>query len=362
MPRRPMILFAPLLLAACGGGGGSSITTTVNLPLNAAGVVNGTIIGFELGSQQTGAGTFTTSPTEVQTSDRTNPSGLDLSFSADETATSVRQLSNDRNLIRVDAEADIAVTGTLNNGASFTDVAGVTGTATFQDGSFGDASADSDARTQISAISVFLPDTARQVTLSDLTLLRIASFNAGTNEAVYGVGHVGNETLLAEVPTAADPASTFRGSLAYGVAVYNSSGTAREMSIRERGTNLHPVFDIVADWAAGTVTADIQNIELVGDDATNPGTLIVLTPVVDSLFVQGTITGNDVEGTVMQFENVLGGIVGVQIAQQVNGGFFGTDAAEVGLVGILEGAMDIDDGTGFAPRDYTFSVVMGGAR
>lgn len=354
-----LVLILPAFLAACGGGGGPS--SAINLPVTA----QGSIIAVELDATQTsqvsqGRTIYNTRPTEAQANDRT-AAALDLTISGDRDPSGGTTVVGP-NAQRVDALYDAGVTGALQRGGTFTDVTGVSGTALFQDGNFGDYSAATNAQTQLAGVSVYRPDLAGEIVLTKVAIVQMNSFDSGTNTGTFGVGFVGDATPAGDVPVSGSQPATYRAFLEQGPASVYDNGTTRPLFIRGVGSSALPAFDIIADFTAGTVTADIRGIELVGDNAATGSGTTVLNPNVERLFMQGNITGNTVAGTNMALQDATGSVVGTLIAQQVSGGFFGNTAQEVALVGILEGAMQLDDGTGSIPSDYVLSVTLGGAR
>ena len=354
------VLALPLSLAACGGGG--SPTVAINVPV----VASGTVLAVELGATQTaqttaGVTRYTTTPTEAQTSGRTTTAGVGITVSADADPAGTIDRP-DRKTATADTLTDVAFNGALDRGATFNDVTNVSGTTYFYNGAFGNSSARTDAMTQIEGVSVFRQDEPREVILRDVAIVRVESFDSNTNEGVFGVGFIGNPTPVGDVPGAAAGSVSYTAALEYGQAIYNSNGTIKTMFIEGVGSNLIPEFDIVANFTLGTVTAEIDNIELLGFDPSNNGNTIVLNSAVNGFVMGGNITGNTISGTNIAFVDANGTLVGTLINQQVAGGFYGADAAEVALAGILEGAMSINDGTGPAIRDYVFSATAGGAQ
>lgn len=366
------VLALPLVLSACGGG--SSPSTAINLPVTAS----GTILAAQLGATQTSStganGTeYTTTPTEVQASDRTS-SGLAITVSST-TDPSGNTTRPRRQEALVDTLTDVAVTGALDRGATFTDVAGVEGTTYFEESSFGETNARTDARTQIAGVSVYLVGTPRELVLHDVSAIEVSSFDSGTNEGIFGVGFIGNETAVASVPTANQ--ATYSSAILVQNGYYRRGANAiASMRLQDASTKDAPSFDIIADFGAATLTADIANLELVGEQIGNTNDDNLLTDQVVGLFMQADITGNSASGTQMWFTDAAGNQLDIfsgppvgETAALVSGGFFGEDAAEVAMSGILEGTIYIDDmdsgdssvnPTG--PVGFILSLTAGGAQ
>ncbi|SOH93190.1 hypothetical protein SAMN06273572_1011045 [Monaibacterium marinum] len=355
------VLVLPLALAACGSGSNDPLSV-VNLPTN----VTGTVLAVQLSASQSsetvdGVTTYTTSATEAQASDRTTTAGVTVQVDLTADATGSNTVEGRRE-VNSDTLADISTTGAMIRGGTFTDVAAVSGVTHFQNGNFGDASASSNAQTQLEGVSIFGADLASQVVLNDVAIVNLTSFDSASGEGVFGVGFIGNETAVANVPVAGAADGVYHGFLNSGQTIYNDGGTTRSLFIRQQGGSAVPAFDIIADFNAGTVTANVENIELYGIDPADSTNTIILNAAVDGFIMGGSITGNTITGTDIRFVDFADATVGSIISQQVAGGFFGANADEVALAGILEGAMSIDNGTATAVREYVFAVTAGGAQ
>ncbi|WP_316013425.1 transferrin-binding protein-like solute binding protein [Roseobacter sp. HKCCA0434] len=354
----------PFVLTACGGGGGGPTVANGTLPIAP---VDGQLIAVQLGAQQTtqsGAGgetLYNTSATEVQASQRTSvASPIEFTASVDEdparTPDSFGSASRAYGFIDVDFTGQLAGVG--GTPAEFTDLTDQAGSVYFENGNFGDPESSTSAQTQLQAVGVFNPAPigSDQIVLSDVTTLRVESFDSGTNEGVFGVGFAGNYTQ--NMPTTGT--ATYRAFVENGVTRYNSSSGLRIMGLTDPA-NRGAAIEIDADFAASTVNIDLNGLQLLGQNAAGTAE-IVLNPDVDGLIATGAITGNTFTGTDARFVNAADAEVGTRIGSQMIGGFFGDAADELASVVIIEGAMNIDDGTGTASRDYIYSVTYGGER